>query len=144
MAVGVSSPLPPRRMVQSRFIHKILAEHKRRGLHPKSSSYQVHTWRKEPPPRPATRPQSHLSLRGICEGFFFSYYYYNYYNFLLLLIVQKKQQKHFLMHHNNLTPDMDSASPTCRTESPFGTVCQKTPEDAASSPASSSESSAKV
>lgn len=47
------------------------------------------------------------------------------------------------MHHNNLTPDMDSASPTCRTESPFGTVCQKTPEDAASSPASSSESSAK-
>lgn len=47
------------------------------------------------------------------------------------------------MHHNNLTPDMDSVSPTCRTESPFGTLSQKTPEDA-SSPASSSESNAKV
>ncbi|KAM6912558.1 protein c-Fos-like [Xenentodon cancila] len=38
---------------------------------------------------------------------------------------------------------MDSVSPSLRTESPFGTLCQKTPEDA-SSPASSSESNAKV
>uniref|UniRef100_A0A665WFN4 V-fos FBJ murine osteosarcoma viral oncogene homolog Aa n=1 Tax=Echeneis naucrates TaxID=173247 RepID=A0A665WFN4_ECHNA len=41
------------------------------------------------------------------------------------------------MYHNNLTPDMDSDSPTCRTESPVGTLCQKTPEEA-SSPAASS------
>lgn len=39
-------------------------------------------------------------------------------------------------------PDMDSVSPTCRTDSPAGTLGQKTPEHA-SSPASSSESSAK-
>eukprot|EP00064_Thunnus_orientalis_P014806 superscaffoldBa00002634_g14853 len=44
-----------------------------------------------------------------------------------------------VMYHNNLTPDMDSVSPTCRTESPVGTLCQKTPEEA-SSPAASSES----
>ncbi|KAM4540260.1 protein c-Fos-like [Fundulus diaphanus] len=37
---------------------------------------------------------------------------------------------------------MDAVSPTLRTESPVGTLCQKTPEEA-SSPASSSESGAK-
>lgn len=62
--------------------------------------------------------------RRVCAFFFF---------FFSLLV----------MYHNNLTPDMDSDSPTCRTESPVGTLCQKTPEEA-SSPASSSESSAKV
>ncbi|KAM4542396.1 protein c-Fos-like [Odontesthes bonariensis] len=46
------------------------------------------------------------------------------------------------MYHNSLTPDMDSVSPTLRTESPVGTLCQKTPEEA-SSPASSSESNTK-
>uniref|UniRef100_A0A673BIX7 V-fos FBJ murine osteosarcoma viral oncogene homolog Aa n=1 Tax=Sphaeramia orbicularis TaxID=375764 RepID=A0A673BIX7_9TELE len=33
------------------------------------------------------------------------------------------------VYQNNLTPDMDSVSPTCRTESPVGTLCQKTPEE---------------
>ncbi|GLD62455.1 proto-oncogene c-Fos-like isoform X1 [Lates japonicus] len=47
------------------------------------------------------------------------------------------------MYHNNLTPDMDSVSPTCRTESPVGTLCQKTPEEASSPSSSSSESNAK-
>ncbi|KAM3595597.1 uncharacterized protein V6R79_025989 [Siganus canaliculatus] len=37
---------------------------------------------------------------------------------------------------------MDPVSPTCRTESPVGTLCQKTPEEA-SSPSSSSESNSK-
>ncbi|PWA16544.1 hypothetical protein CCH79_00004524 [Gambusia affinis] len=46
------------------------------------------------------------------------------------------------MYKNNQTADMDAVSPTLRTESPVGTLCQKTPEEA-SSPASSSESGAK-
>ncbi|XP_027855942.1 proto-oncogene c-Fos-like isoform X2 [Xiphophorus couchianus] len=46
------------------------------------------------------------------------------------------------MYKNNQTPDMDAVSPTLRTESPVGTLCQKTPEEAIS-PASSSESGAK-
>uniref|UniRef100_A0A3Q3VKH6 BZIP domain-containing protein n=1 Tax=Mola mola TaxID=94237 RepID=A0A3Q3VKH6_MOLML len=46
-------------------------------------------------------------------------------------------------HHKNRPPDMDSVSPTCRTESPVGTLCQKRPEDT-SFPASSSESEVSV
>ncbi|XP_058471974.1 protein c-Fos [Solea solea] len=44
------------------------------------------------------------------------------------------------MFHINLTPDMDSVSATSRSPV-VGTLCQKTPEDEASSPASSSSSS---
>nr|XP_015825674.2 protein c-Fos [Nothobranchius furzeri] len=46
------------------------------------------------------------------------------------------------MDLNHPTSGMDPVSPSLRTQSPVGTVCQKTPEEA-SSPASSSESSAK-
>uniref|UniRef100_A0A1A8MJN4 BZIP domain-containing protein n=1 Tax=Nothobranchius pienaari TaxID=704102 RepID=A0A1A8MJN4_9TELE len=46
------------------------------------------------------------------------------------------------MDLNHPTSGMDPVSPSLRTRSPVGTVCQKTPEEA-SSPASSSGSSAK-
>uniref|UniRef100_A0A1A8HRK8 BZIP domain-containing protein n=1 Tax=Nothobranchius kuhntae TaxID=321403 RepID=A0A1A8HRK8_NOTKU len=46
------------------------------------------------------------------------------------------------MDLNHPTSGMDPVSPSLRTQSPVGTVCQKTPEEA-SSPASSSGSSAK-
>lgn len=99
-------------MVRSWFIHKILAEHKRRGLH---SS------------RPVTRYIPGGKTRAVLPG---------------------GKPRHLI----RITPlllcsmkppsDMDSESPTCRTDSLAGTLGQKTPEDA-SSPASSSESNAK-
>nr|XP_057946093.1 protein c-Fos [Doryrhamphus excisus]XP_057946094.1 protein c-Fos [Doryrhamphus excisus] len=44
------------------------------------------------------------------------------------------------MHRNKMTPDMEAVSPTCLPDSPAGTRCQQTAEEA-SSPASSSSSS---
>ncbi|XP_072221135.1 protein c-Fos-like [Leuresthes tenuis] len=107
-------------MVQSWFIHKILAEHKRRGLHSCRPVTRYIPGEKTPLALPSGRPQSIFVIdQDWCTYLFFR-----------------------VMYHNSLTPDMDSVSPTLRTESPVGTLCQKTPEDA-SSPASSSESNAK-
>lgn len=109
---------PPPRMVQSWFIHKILAEHKRRGLHSSRPVTRYIPGGKTRAALPSWRPESYLSLIRTC--FFPSWFI-----------------------KTTWRPDMDSVSPTCRTESPVGTLFQKTPEEA-SSPASSLESNAKV
>lgn len=58
MRARVAVSLPPSRlMVQSRFIHKILAEHKRRGLHPSRPVTRYIPGEETPDAR-----QSHLSL----------------------------------------------------------------------------------
>lgn len=61
MWLSVCPPPPPRRMVQSRFIHKILAEHKRRGLHSSRSVTRYipgeRTWALL-----SGKPESYLSL----------------------------------------------------------------------------------
>lgn len=116
-------PPSPEQMVQSWFIHKILAEHKRRGLH---SSHSVTRWIPGEDTRTlpfSGRPESYLSLAGLVFFFFFFH------------------PCGILAHI--VTPDMDSVSPACRTDSPPGTLFQKTPEEA-SSPASSSEITGKV
>ncbi|XP_028995991.1 protein c-Fos [Betta splendens] len=43
------------------------------------------------------------------------------------------------MYHSNVTPDMDPAASTCRTESPDGTLSHGAPEEETGSAASSSE-----
>lgn len=121
VVVSLPPPPPSPRMVQSWFIHKIVAEHKRRGLDSSRPVTRYIPGEKTRAALPSGRPESYLSLIRTCVSF-------------LSLV----------MYHNNLTPDMDSVSSTCRTESPVGTFCQKTPEEEASSPASSSESNAKV
>ncbi|XP_036065820.1 proto-oncogene c-Fos isoform X2 [Oryzias melastigma] len=85
-------------MVQSRFIHKIQAEHKRRGLH---SSHSV--------TRYTPGEKTSLSQPKRTSG---------------VIFVQR-------------------APSSLRTESPVGTLCQKTPEEA-SSPASSESNAQEV
>lgn len=57
-----SAPPPPRRMVQSWFIHKILAEHKRRGLHPSRPVTRYIPGDQTRAALPSGRPESYLSL----------------------------------------------------------------------------------
>lgn len=60
-----ADPPPPLRMVQSWFIHKILAEHKRRGLHSSRPVTRYIPGEETRAALPSGRPRSYLSLISI-------------------------------------------------------------------------------
>uniref|UniRef100_A0A8C4EJW0 BZIP domain-containing protein n=1 Tax=Dicentrarchus labrax TaxID=13489 RepID=A0A8C4EJW0_DICLA len=85
-------PPPPPRMVQSWFIHKILAEHKRRGLHSSRPVTRYIPGEKTRAALLSGRPQSYLSLTrtrvmGIYLCFFFKNLLYS--SLLIISIFQE-------------------------------------------------------